>query len=276
MKLAISNIAWPHEADGCVARLLHELGVGGVEIAPTMVWKEPLRVPAGELAAYRHFWESHGQRIVALQALLFGRPDLTLFDTEAARQRTFEHLCGMIGMAAALGASVLVFGSPTNRSVGSLAPAAAFDIARSFFGALAAEAARHNTVFCIEPNPSEYRCDFLNTSGEALRLIRAVDTPGLGLHLDAGALTLSREPLSAISAAAPWVSHFHISEPHLAPVGAAGADHCGIGDALAEAGYTGWLSIEMRPPDGDLLPGLERALRTAFSQYAALDGGPRD
>lgn len=276
MKLAISNIAWPHEADGRVAGLLHELGIAGVEIAPTMVWRDPLRVPPEEVAVCRDFWERRGQRIIALQALLFGRPDLTIFDTEAARQRTFDHLCGMIGLAAALGASVLVFGSPTNRSVRSRAPAAAFDIARTFFGALATEAARHNTVFCLEPNPPEYRCDFLTTSEEALRLIRAVDQPGLGLHLDAGALTLSREPCSAITAAAPWVRHFHVSEPHLAPVGANGVDHRAFGDALAGAGYAGWLSIEMRPPEGDMLPGLERALTTAFRQYAALEGGPHE
>jgi len=115
MRLAISNLAWPAGADGAVASLLQSHGVQGVELALTKVWPEPLTVPAAEFRAYRDGWQRHGVRVVALQALLFGKPHLTLFGGEQVRRETFEYLAGMIERAGLLGAGVLVFGSPKNR-----------------------------------------------------------------------------------------------------------------------------------------------------------------
>src|SRR4051812_46579534 len=112
MRLAISNIAWPSGDDAVVAPLLVEHGAEGVELAPTKVWPRPLEASAAEVRAYRAWWERRGLRLVALQALLFGRPDLTLFGDPATRRRTVDYLKGMISLAAALGAGPLVFGAP--------------------------------------------------------------------------------------------------------------------------------------------------------------------
>ncbi len=273
MKLAISNIAWPSSDEGRVADLLREMGIAGVEVAPTKIWPQPLSVTTAEIQAYREFWESRGVRIVALQALLFGRADLTIFDSAETRRQTFDYLAGMIRLAATLGARVLVFGSPKNRRVGHLASEEASRIALPFFRDLAAVAVDHDTMFCIEPNPPEYGCDFLTTSAAALDLIRSVNSPGLGLHLDAGGLTLSREPLTAVEEGLPWLRHFHISEPHLESLGAGGSDHRGYGETLARIGYQGWTSIEMRQPVADGLQRVKDALTYSLDRYSPLWGG---
>ena len=65
MKLAVSSIAWEPEEDESVAETLMELGVEGVEVAPTKIWPQPLRATDREIEAYRNFWESRGIRIVA-------------------------------------------------------------------------------------------------------------------------------------------------------------------------------------------------------------------
>ena len=276
MRLAISNIAWASTDETEAAGLLAAMGIEGVEVAPTTQWPRPLEASPAELAAYRAFWESRGVRIVALQALLFGRTDLTIFENAEKRRETREYLSGMIRVAASLGAGILVFGSPKNRQVGALARDEANRVAQSFFHDLAQVAVAHDTVFCIEPNPPEYGCDFLTTSTEALELIRSVNHPGLGLHLDAGGLTMAREPVTAIDASAAWLRHFHISEPQLAEIGSGGTEHRAFGESLDRVGYQGWISIEMRRPAAGGLQSVTDALNFSLDRYAPLRGAHRD
>src|SRR5687768_2716780 len=109
MKLAVSNLAWPASQDATAADLLSELGLCGVEIAPTKVWPDPLSASDAAIDAYRGFWESRGIAIVAVQALLFGRPDLTVFASAETRDRMLIYLRGVLRLAARLGAGAAVF-----------------------------------------------------------------------------------------------------------------------------------------------------------------------
>ena len=67
------------------------------------------------------------------------------------------------------------------------------EIAISFFTAIGEFATQYDCVFCIEPNPTEYGCDFVTTSEQARELVKKVNHPGFGLHLDAAAMTMSNE-----------------------------------------------------------------------------------
>lgn len=246
MRLAISNIAWPTGADDAVAPLLHAHGVEGVELALTKIWPEPLDATAAEVRAYRHRWEKQGIRIAALQALLFGKPHLTLFGGEPVRRQMREYLAGIIERAGWLGARALVFGSPKNRQRGERSRSEAWAIAVPFFRELGRVAQRHGVHFCIEPNPSAYGCDFVTTVAESIELVDAVDEEGFALHLDTGGMTLAGEAAAAsIAAAAEHCRHFHVSEPFLAPVGGGTSPHGEYARALHSRGYTSWVSIEM-------------------------------
>lgn len=269
MKLAISNIAWHIEQDPAVARIMRQFNAVGVEIAPTKIWPAPLSVSDAAIEDYRQFWEDHGIRIVAMQALLYGRPDLTIFDDESRRDATFRYLCGIIELGSKLGATALVFGSPGNRKTDGRAQADVERISLEFFSAVGKVADSYDLTFCIEPNPVEYGCDFITNSEQGLDLVRRVGVPGFGLHLDAAAMTLSRESIAqALGKAAPSIKHFHISEPNLAPIGDAGVDHAAVAAALRDAGYAGWVSIEMRAPDHDAaLEQVQSALAIARDLY---------
>ena len=114
LRLAVSNIAWNADEDDAIGLLLQSEGVAGVEIAPTKWRERPLDATAREIADYRRAWEERGLRIVSMQSLLFGRPDLQLFgDTRTSAQPTFSY--GRSSFGANLGAHALVFGSPRNR-----------------------------------------------------------------------------------------------------------------------------------------------------------------
>jgi D-psicose/D-tagatose/L-ribulose 3-epimerase len=271
MRLAISNIAWPAGADDAVAPLLQAHGVEGVELALTKIWPEPLDASEAEVRAYRQRWEKQGVRIAALQALLFGKPHLTLFDTETARQQTLEYLAGIIERAGWLGANALVFGSPKNRRRGERSASEAWAIAVSFFRAMGRSARRHGVSFCIEPNPPAYGCDFVTTIAEGVELVDAVAEEGFALHLDTGGMALSGDaPAASIAAAAARCRHFHISEPFLAEVGGGTTPHGECAAALRARDYSGWVSIEMseaKEPDA-WRAAVERALDFARATYA--------
>jgi sugar phosphate isomerase/epimerase len=250
VKLGISNIAWPAEREAEVAKLLQRLGVAGVEIAPTKIWPAPLEATAEEITGYRRFWEERGIRLVAAQALLFGKPELTLFEAEDVRARTLDYLAGIARVCGALGTHALVFGSPKNRRVGSLPREEAWEIAVSFFRKLAEAAASAGTTVVMEANPREYGTDFITRAADAIDLVRAVSHPGFRLHLDTACMSLAGDPIAdTITAADGILAHFHVSEPFLAPVLGSKIPHADYARALRRRGYAGWVSIEMRQQD---------------------------
>jgi sugar phosphate isomerase/epimerase len=208
--------------------------------------------------------------VVALQALLFGKPGLTLFGSAAARQATLEYLRGLIGQAARLGARALVFGSPGNRKRGGLGREAAKEVAVPFFRALGEAAQAHGVCFCIEPNPKDYGCDFVTTVAEAIDLVDAVGSEGFGVHLDTGGMTLAGETKAEVTAAVSRCRHFHVSTPYLAGVPGGGVDHAGFADALREGGYRGWVSIEMS--EAKLQPTWQEGVRQAIAFARATYG----
>jgi len=273
VKLAISNIAWPREQEPRVADLMVELGLAGVEIAPTLVWDRPFEATDRELEEYRDFWNRRGIQIVALQALLFGRADLKLFEGERTRNRMLEHLRGMMRLGARLGARVLVFGAPKNRRRGTMPEQETEVTAVSFFKAAGDAATEYGVTLCIEPNPVEYGCDFVTDSEQGLELVKKVASPGFGLHLDAAAMTLATEAdaiETRLSRCADALGHFHASEPFLGPLGQGGVPHDCFASVLRDHRYSNWVSVEMRhDPETELVPSLTRTLRYLERVYGS-------
>jgi sugar phosphate isomerase/epimerase len=248
VKLAVSNIAWPAAAEPGVLAALRELGVSGVEVAPTKLFPDPTAATPAETVAARAQLADQGFAVVAAQALLFGKPDLTLFDSAETRGRMLDYLARVLATCGRLGAGACVFGSPKNRRRGDLPEAAARDIAVAFFAQLAAHAADAGTTVVLEANPPRYGADFVTRAADAIDLVRAVGHPAFRLHLDTACVTLAEDPVAPTFATGfPLLGHFHVSQPDLATPGPGGAvDHPAFAAELAARGYGGWVSVEMR------------------------------
>jgi len=248
LRFSFSNIAWSPHDDAEILALLRRQGITGIEIAPTAVWGNWELITVEAAASYRTFLRDEGFDIPALQALLYGKPQARLFDREG-ESKLLEHLTCVGTIAGALGAPVAVLGAPTQRDRGNRSWQQALSEAVPVLRRAAGAFADHGCCLCIEPNPAAYGCNFVRTAGEGAELVTAVDHPGFGLHLDAGALFMERENLrSVLPAVAPLLKHFHLSEPSLGHFSAPEAPHLENLRCLQEAGYSGWCSFEMRRP----------------------------
>lgn len=271
MKLAISNLAWPVSDDAAVAALLRTEGVGGVELAPSKVWPRAPRVATGIAESYAAWWAAEaGCSVVALQSVLFGHPELTIFAEGDALSAVQQHLVAMGELAARCGARVLVLGAPSHRKRGRRTMSSAVVAAADALRPVAEQLAPFGVHLCIEPNPPRYGCDFVTTAAEAAVFADAVGHSNFGVHLDAAALALSGELTeAALAPVMKHVRHFHVSEVDLAPVGTtATVPHQVLGDTLRALRYDGWCSIEMRVGENDAWrDAVPRAIAMARQNY---------
>ncbi|CAH1193315.1 hypothetical protein PAECIP111893_00432 [Paenibacillus plantiphilus] len=273
MKLAVSNIAWEAGENAEITPLLHNHDVSGIEIAPTKRWQEPIEATEAEIKEYRDEWLGRGLTPVAMQALLFGKPHLSMFGEGSVE--TKKYLNKIIRLAGLLSIKTLVFGSPKNRLIENCDRDAAYEEAVSFFRDIGQTAVDNGVIFCIEPNPKEYGCDFITTSLEGLQLVKNVDHPGFGLHLDTGTMLINGEqPDEILPECLPHATHFHISDPNLLIPGTCKSGHSAIASFLQATQYDKWVSIEMK--NGQLTSNYEalyQALRYVNNVYFGKNGG---
>jgi len=267
MKLAVSNIAWTDDMHAEALAVLSRHGAQGIEVAPTRLWPGWEQMSVSDAERIRSTYASAGFEIPAMQSLLFGMPHLNVFGDEPSRSELQSHLGRLFPIARVLGVRALVFGSPRNRDRTGLTDAQAHALAVDFFRCAAIAADREGVVLCVEPNPPQYGTNFVTSWTEALGLVEAVDTPGFGLHLDTACIAMNGDsPAEAIRTCRNAIVHFHISEPQLADFSAPQVDHRSAAQALADVGYEGWVSIEMRC-GAHSLRSLEEALSFVRNTY---------
>lgn len=269
MDISVSNIAWDIEEEAAVAVLLSEAGVRQVDIAPGKYFPDPEAAAPAEIDAVRRLWEDRGFRIAGMQALLFGTSGLNLFsDDDGAMLRRLSAVCRLGGR---LGARALTFGSPGNRNRSAVADDAVLPIAVDFFRRVGDVAAEAGVLFCLEPNPAAYNCNFMVTTPETSAMVEAVAHPAVRLQLDVGAIAMNGEdPAAIIPMVAPLIGHIHASEPGLATLGDAGSPHAAAARAIAAARPELTVTVEMAASKTEPHPlAVARAVALAQAAYGA-------
>ena len=246
IKLAASNIGWAAQDDERVWQLMKELGYKGLEVAPTRIFPErPYDNLPGMSLFAAVMYQKYGFTIPSMQSIWYGQQG-NIFQPEDA-ERLADYTFDAFRFAQSCHCPSMVFGCPRNRSVpeGHRPEEADF-----FFAKLAMAAAQCGTHLALEANPPIYNTNFLNTTREAVELVKRLALPGLTVNLDLGAMIQNGEQLRDFASDLKYVSHIHVSEPGLAPPQQR-AMHKELALMLGAVGYQGFVSLEMKTSDYD-------------------------
>ena len=268
-KLSVSNIAWSGP-DEVVFSLLQAIGVEGVEIAPTKLAPWDVLEEAHFLK-YRDKCAQFGLLISSFQAIFFGRPELQLLGDAAQFKDFTKHFRRILRYAEVAGASCLVFGAPKNRLLLSLSLESAFDLAVTRLESLATVAWEYGVRIAIEPVPHIYGGEFLTRYADVLRLVKAVNRPGVSINLDTACVWSAGDSISeAIYDSRDSFCHFHVSQQMLGSFEHPDPRHLEAAMALSSIDYPAWVCIEMKQND-DLRKNIEDAVCFTKAVYFSDD-----
>lgn len=174
-------------------------------------------------------------------------------DDPGARQGGLDYLTSCIDAAEAIGARIVggpLYGEPMVFAGRPPLPRTDEDIAaraaRTIEGlaAVAPLARVAGKVLAVEPL-NRFETDILSTTRQAIEVVDAVGDPGLGILLDTFHMNMEERSIpDAIRAAGPRIVHFQANENHRGHPGTGHLDWPAICRALADAGYTGPVSLE--------------------------------
>lgn len=274
MRLAISNIAWNRDEDSSVALLLRKFDINAIDVAPAKYFKNPQKTKDSDIIHVKNWWLDQGVEITGMQSLLFGTSGLNLFGDEAKKQEMLSHLDAICNIAAGLGATNLVFGSPRNRDRTGLNDEEVKDQALDFFYHLGDIAKKQKVYICLEPNPPRYGANFMTNSTDTAAVVKMVNHSAIRMHFDTGAIEINGEnPERILKQHANIIKHIHASEPDLVPLGDGGVNHQLIHEALVNYLPNHVVSIEMvATKDTPHLTSIERALSYAVNCYRPHSG----
>lgn len=218
VKLSVSNIAWSVVDDIKVASFLKSNNVSYIDIAPTKYFSFESQPADEEILKVKDFWLSYGIKVIGMQSLLFATNGLNIFDTRS-HDKLFNHLQKIARVANKLGAKYLVFGSPKNRDSSGLNLFQIKSISEFFFNKLGDIGLQNDVIFCLEPNPEIYNCNFIKSSTEAARFVADLKHPAIKMQLDTGTIITNNEDYNnEIITYKDLVGHIHLSSTLLRPI----------------------------------------------------------
>ncbi len=246
MRIALCNevvAALPFERQCALAAAL---GYDGIEIAPFTLDREaPHLLPAARRAELRRAAAEAGIPITALHWLLVAPAGLSITSGDAAvRARTLDMIERLIGLAADLGARLLVHGSPGQRRVAAPGDAERAEEAMARAGEWAGRA---GLTYCLEPLAAR-ETNWVTTVAEAAAIVRRIGAPALRTMIDVCAAG-NGEAEPAATLLARWlpsglIAHVHLNDRNRRAPGQ-GEDRFGpILAALRRGGYAGDCAVE--------------------------------
>lgn len=277
MRFAICNETYEGWSFEAVCEHVASCGYDGVEIAPFTIDPDPLRISEAQAEAASRAAKDRGIEVAGLHWLLVrkeGDPLHLTTDDEGVRRRTAEYVGHLARLCAAMGGSVMVWGSPKQRNVEEgQSYEECFKRAADVLRQVCEVAGPLGVTVALEPlGPKE--TNFLTTAAEAVWLAEAVDHPACALHLDVKAMSSEEKPIPQIIAEhKDRLAHFHANDPNLRGPGFGEVEFVPIARALKEAGYTGYVSVEVfdYSPDPETIASQSMDyLRKMFAEAGAI------
>lgn len=224
------------------------LGYDALEVAPFTLAEDPRTLRDRDLERLRRDAAAAGVRISSLHWLLMAPAGLSITSPDPqVRRTTLEVMETLVGVCSALGGSVLVHGSPQQRSLSTEDPAGDAERAVEAFAHVAVVARDAGVTYCIEPL-STRETAFVTTVAEAEAIVKRVGSPALKTMLDTRAARLSEpEPAEDVLRAglrSGAVAHVHLNDSSSLAPGQGSDPFVGLLEVLLDEGYTGTVAVE--------------------------------
>lgn len=240
MKFAVNAFIWTTEFDHrhfSLIPTIREHGFDGFEV-PVF---QPSKVPAAQI---RKALASNGLECTVCAVLPAGLSPIS--DDAAVRRKTREHLAACVKVTAELGATLVA--GPVYAPVGYLPGRRRTDDewkwALECFQGLAPLLQQNSVVLAIEPL-NRFETYFLNTAADAAKLCDKIGSPHIGVLLDTFHANIEEKNVpDAFRHVGPRLKHVHACENDRGIPGTGHVDFAGIGAALREISYDGWVTIE--------------------------------
>lgn len=230
---------------------LRQLGYGGVEV-PFFSGSLAEAAEAGQMV-----------RDAGLTPAMIGTlPDAVhnpLSDDPTVAQKGRDHLRWLVDCAHAMGAVSIAgpFTQPLGLFTGQGPTAAEWHRLVTAHQQMA-DHAGPTLALMVEPL-NRFECYILNTARDAARLVAAVNRPNYRYLYDTFHAHIEEQnPLNALIATLPAIGHVHISENDRGTPGCGHAALIPTLNALRDAGFDGWISVEAF---GQAIPDLAAATR---------------
>lgn len=240
MKISISNIAWDKANDEQMYEYISKSKLQGIEIAPTRILEEnPYDKIQKAIDFETKMKKQFGLEISSMQSIWYGKQG-NIFQEEARQLLIYTKKA--IDFASNVHCNNLVFGCPKNRNIPENQRE---EDVLYFFKELGDYAARKGTILAIEPNPTIYGTNFINTTNQAFDFVKKIQSDGLKVNVDFGTILQNQEELNIIFDNMNLVNHIHISEPNLVKIEKR-EEHKRLAEYLKSIDYQRYVSIEIK------------------------------
>lgn len=213
MNLTISNIAWSEEEDLEMFEYLKSKNIKYLEVAPTRLIKDnPYDKLEEAIIIKNNLKTLYDLNIVSMQSIWFGKTE-NIFESLESYNALIDYTKKCIDFANAIGCNNLVFGCPKNRTIKDYN--IDYPKAVNFFTTLGKYALNNDVVISIEPNPTIYNTNFLNTTSETIDFVKKINIESIKINYDLGTVIENNEDLNILKENLNLINHIHISEPNL-------------------------------------------------------------
>jgi len=235
---------WPLDR---VFSFVSQLGYDGIELAPFTLANSVTDISKDRRREIANLANEYGLDIVGIHWVLVKPEGLHITHPDRSiRERTEEYLKRLIDFCGDIGAEVIVFGSPKQRSVlPGVRYEDAWNYAKEIFRRCSEYAESFGVYICIEPLSKE-ETNFINNASEAIRLIEEVDHPNFRLILDVRSMSKEEKSIpDTIRGAKQYLMHFHANDDNGLGPGFGNVDWFSVAKALKEIGYKRYVSVEV-------------------------------
>ena len=249
MKYGVNTMVWTTRVDERLAPLFANIkrwGFDGVELFLSP--DEPANI-----ATVKRMLDATGLERTTC-SVLPRQANLVSSDGEV-RARGVEFLTRCLDRTAELGAQLIC--GPLHAGLGVMTgerrTQKEWDWAVEGLTAVARHGRNLGVTLCVEPL-NRFETYFLNTQGDAGKLVKDVGAPNVRVHFDTFHANIEEQnPAASLRSIAKVLGHVHISENDRGIPGTGHTDWRAILSVLKQIGYEGWLTIEsFAQPEPDL------------------------